>query len=327
MYPEYLKLSSRTYPSYKKVIAFLELFIPLPDTDSKTGIMKSKFITLIAVCCSILMGCGKADKIENPTDPGITDIEIPELPSDPQPGNTSFRHRIMLLQHTGAECPNCPQLMTSLKELAEDNAYNSLYNHVASHSYNKNDAAYSEAASKISTALGHYFWPDLTFNLTKENLDGKTDVSLIKSGIDKRIKAHADAGISAAVKKSGDTIGINVGIKAAKTNTYRVTAWLLEDGIENQQSGATASWMHTHNNALRKMAGTSLNMQIYGEKLGTVNAGETAEKSFAITLDKSWKAENCKVLILVNADDSNGKFDLANCAVCLIDSSIKYEYN
>ncbi len=291
------------------------------DIDFKIY-MKTNFITLLAICCAMVTGCGEGGKIETPTN-----LEIPELPSDPQAGNTSFKHRIMLLQHTGAECPNCPYLMTSLKEVAEDGAYNDLYNHVAAHSYNTNDDAYSEAASKISVALGHDFWPDLTFNLTKENLDGKTDAALIKSGIDKRVKDHADAGISAAVKKSGDKIGINVGIKAAKTNTYRVTAWLLEDGIENEQLGATADWMHTHNNALRAMAGTSLNLQIYGEKLGTINAGDTAEKSFTITLDKSWKAENCKVLILVNADDSNGKFDLANSAVCPIGSSIQYEYN
>ncbi len=287
--------------------------------------MKTKFITLLALCCAILMSCGEDGKIENPT--GSADIEIPALPSDPQAGNTSFRHRIMLLQHTGAECSNCPLMMTSLKTLAEDEAYNSLYNHVASHSYSTNDAAYSDAASKISRAFGHEFWPDLTFNLTKENLDGTTGIAAIKSGIDKRVKEHADAGISAAVKRQGNNLGINVEIKAAKTNTYRVTAWLLEDGIEAEQAGATADWMNIHNNALRTMAGPSLNMQIYGEKLGVVNAGETAGKTFTITLDKSWKAENCKVLILVNADDSNGKFNLANCAVCPIDNSIQYEYN
>ncbi len=270
----------------------------------------------------MLTGCGEDNKIEKPTD-----LDTPELPSDPLPESTSFRHRIMLLQHTGAECVNCPRMMTSLKGLAEDDAYNGLYTHVASHSYSTNDAAYSDAASKISRALGHGFWPDLTFNLTKENLDGNTDVSYIKAGIDKRIKEHADAGISAAVNKTGDKVRIKAEIKAAKTNTYRIAAWLLEDGIEAKQTGATEDWMNIHENALRTMAGTSLNMQIYGEKLGVVNAGETASKDFTITIGEGWKAENCKVLILVNADDSNGKFELANCAVCPIGGSIEYEYN
>ena len=40
--------------------------------------------------------------------------------ADPQEGSTSFQHRIMLLQHTGTYCPNCPTLMSSLKEVAEE---------------------------------------------------------------------------------------------------------------------------------------------------------------------------------------------------------------
>ncbi len=284
--------------------------------------MKIRFITLLAACCAMVMSCGEDSKIETPTD-----IEIPELPSDPQAGNTSFKHRIMLLQHTGAECLNCPRMMNSLKELSEDDAYNNLYNHVASHSYNTNDAAYTKAAKQVSEAFGHKFWPDLTFNMTKDNLDGNTKIDAIKAGIDKRTKEHADAGISAAVKRTGNNLGIKVGIKAAKTNTYRVTAWLLEDGIHAEQAGATAEWHNIHNNALRAMAGASLNMQIYGERLGTINEGETAEKTFTIAVEEGWKAENCKVLIIVNADDSNGKYDLANCSVCPIDDSIEYEYN
>ncbi len=285
--------------------------------------MKTKLITMLAVCCALLTGCGEGNKIEIPGDSAV-----PELPTDPQPGNTSFKHRIMLLQHTGAECPNCPYLMTSLKELAEDDAYSGLYNHVASHSYSTNDVAYSEAASKVSGAFGHKFWPDLTFNLTKENLDGKTDLSLIKSGIDKRVWEHAAVGITAATRMYyDDELGINVGIKAAEKNTYRIAVWLLEDGIEAEQKGATESWQNTHDNVLRTMAGTSLNLQIYGESLGLLNAGETAEKSFSIAFDESWKTGNCKVLILVNAENTDGKFDLANCAVCPVGGSIEYEYN
>ncbi len=277
---------------------------------------------MLALCCALLAGCGDDNKIETPAD-----AEIPELPSDPQAGNTSFKHRMLLLQHTGAECPNCPLLMASLKELSEDAAYNGLYNHVASHSYSTNDPGYTDAASKISRAFGHGYWPDLTFNLTKENLEGMTNIVALKSGIDKRVKEHADAGISAAVKQYGDNLGINVGIKVAKTNTYRIAVWLLEDGIEAEQKGAAAGWMHIHGNVLRTMAGTSLNKQIYGENLGVVKAGETSGQSFTVALDKTWKAENCKVLLIVNADDSDGRFDLANSAVCPVGSSIQYEYN
>lgn len=72
---------------------------------------------------------GNTDK---PDDPGNTDDpDDPEnqkpaveltLPADPKPASISFSHRILLVQHTGTYCPNCPRLMTSLKELALDEA-------------------------------------------------------------------------------------------------------------------------------------------------------------------------------------------------------------
>ena len=121
---------------------------------------------------------------------------------------------------------------------------------------------------------------------------------------------------------------VNTQIKAGAENSYRVAAWILEDDIKAQQSsnGALEEWMHTHENALRAFSGTSLNLGIYGEKLGTLKAGETAEKVLTIELEKDWKAENCKVFILVNSS-KDGKFDVANCTICPIGGSVTYQYN
>jgi hypothetical protein len=84
--------------------------------------------------------------------------------------------------------------------------------------------------------------------------------------------------------------------------------------------------MHTHENALRAFSGSSLNLGIYGEKLGTLKAGETAEKDLTIELQKDWKVENCKVFILVNSS-IDGKFDVANCTICPIGGNVAYQYN
>ena len=40
---------------------------------------------------------------------------IPELPVDPKPANTSFYHRILLIDHTGNTCGYCPNMMEALK--------------------------------------------------------------------------------------------------------------------------------------------------------------------------------------------------------------------
>ena len=122
---------------------------------------------LVAVGIAAMVSC--TEKQEEPDVP-TGDVTIPELPADPQPDNISFAHRIMLLQHTGTYCPNCPKLMESLKALSENQAYADKYQHVAAHSYNADgDPAYSQAAANLSQAFCSGYYPELTFNLTRRN--------------------------------------------------------------------------------------------------------------------------------------------------------------
>ena len=285
-----------------------------------------KILKLLAVVClATLVSC-----TEKPVEPDVPtgDVAIPELPADPQPGNTSFAHRIMLLQHTGTYCSNCPNLMTSLKALSELDGYVDKYQHVAAHSYNADgDPAYSQAAANLSQAFCSGYYPELTFNLTTRNTGTSLAVSTITDIIDELHKDNADVGIAAAAGLTGNALGVNVQIKAAKAGQYRIAVWVLEDGIRGKQEGASEDWMNTHSNAVRVMAGATLNMRIYGEKIGELQAGQTAEKSFTVALDESMKAENCKVLVVVNAAGSDGRYDLANCALCPIGGTVAYNYN
>ena len=247
---------------------------------------------------------------------------VPALPKDSEADATDFRHRMLLVQHTGNECPNCPRLMDVLRKLAGDEAYASKYLHVASHSYNDDDAAYSSAASTLSRALnlpGYYPW--LTFNLTTNEA---LDLAEIKAGIDEYHKDVADAGIQASAALVGNTVYANVELKAAVSSKYRVAVWLLEDNIHSMQSGATASWQNMHENCLRAMAGSTKNESIYGKPVGTVEAGESYDFISAIDMDPNWKAENCKLVIIAVA--GNGDYDLVNCTVCPVGGSVSYDY-
>lgn len=287
--------------------------------------MKQKFIAVLAASAAIMLSCSEKPESTLPKDQD--DVIIPELPADPQPENTSFSHRIMLVQHTGTYCPNCPTLMASLKALAEDEAYVSRYQHVAAHSYNESgDAAYSAAAANLSQAFCSGYYPELTFNLTDENTGTSLSVNTIKEHIDVLHKETADVGIAAAVEQTGSSLGVKVQIKSAEENQYRIAVWVLEDNIKSRQKGASEEWMNTHSNAIRAMAGQTINLRIYGEKAGVLKEGETAEKSFTIALEEGWNPENCKVLIIVNEAGSDGRYDLANCAICPIGDAITYNY-
>lgn len=283
-----------------------------------------KFFSVLASVAVLFMSCSeKSDVGQN----AGGDAVIPELPADPQPGSTDFSHRILLLQHTGTACPNCPQLMASLKTLTEDDSYTEKYQHVAAHSYNQSDPAYSKAAENLSQAFCSGFYPELTFNLTKENTGTSLAVDVIKSHIDNLHQDSADAGIAASVNQTGSNLGVNVQVKAARENKYRIAVWVLEDGIRARQDGAFEDWMNTHSNAVRVMAGSTLNLRIYGENVDVLKKGETAGKSFVIGLEDGWNAENCKVLVLLNAATDDGRYNLVNCAICPIGESVAYKYN
>ncbi|MBO5709137.1 MAG: Omp28-related outer membrane protein [Bacteroidales bacterium] len=247
---------------------------------------------------------------------------VPELPADQDAANTAFAHRMLLLQHTGSECPNCPALMDILKRLSENDAYKDLYYHVASHSYNESDAAYSSAAQTLSKAMnltGNY--PMVTYNLTTEN--GFFEEN-IKETLLSLSKESAEAGIAASSVVDGDKVRVNINIKSAVDSKYRVAVWVLEDNIHSPQSGATASWHNMHSNCLRYMYGDEKTECIYGKNLGLVKAGESKDIIAAFNLDQEWVKENCKLMII--AVSANDDYHLANCTNCPIEGTVSYDY-
>lgn len=247
---------------------------------------------------------------------------VPELPADKQKTNVSFDHRMLLVQHTGNECPNCPKLMDILKHIADDEDYASRYLHVASHSYNSTDAAYSSSAQTLSKTMNlTKNYPMVTYNLTTE--DGYFEED-IRENIMSLSKDKADAGIAASAAVVGENLLVNVSIKSAVESKYRIAVWVLEDNIHSPQSGATASWHNMHSNCLRLMYGSEKNEQIYGKHVGTLKEGESVDMIAAIEMDPDWIAENCKLLIL--AVSGNGDYELLNCTYCPVNGEVEYNY-
>lgn len=252
--------------------------------------------------------------------------KVPQLPADPQENGTAFRHRMLLVQHTGATCPNCPLMMTSLKSLSENEDYKDTYNLVASHSYydGLNDDAYSPAAKTLSATFGSGSYPELTFNLT--NTSTGHDYSEICSQVGSMAKDQADTGIALAVDTADGEVIARAEFKFSAGKTYRTGAWLLEDDIFARQSGASDSWQHYHNNALRAMSGEKQTESIYGASVGEMKPGQKMEKFFRFRLEENWKAENCKVIVFVTEADQEGNYDIANCVVCKVGETIGYDY-
>ena len=249
---------------------------------------------------------------------------IPALPEDAQPANTSFNHRILLVDHTGNTCGYCPKMMEALKTVSETGDYHSKYYEAMAHTYSTGDPAYSGAASVVSNHFGVNAYPTLTYNFYHGTTSSYNDAHIMGQ-IDALWKAEgADAGIAAAVTVASTSVIVNTEVKAAVANDYHITAWLLEDGIYAKQTNASAEWMSTHNNAIRQRV---VSDDITGVDLGAIAVGET--KSTALTLKivgNKWVRENFKVMLIVSAKNANGKFDVANVVVCPANDVVTYDY-
>jgi hypothetical protein len=134
----------------------------------------------------------------------------------------------------------------------------------------------------------------------------------------------ADAGIAAASTLASSSVIVNTEVKAAVANDYRITAWLLEDGIYAKQTNATEEWMNTHDNAIRQRVSSD---DISGVDLGTLATGEA--KSTALTLNivgNKWNRDNLKVMVIVSAKNAKGQFEVANVVICPMNDVVTYDY-
>ena len=253
---------------------------------------------------------------------------VPELPADAQPENTAFNHRVLLVDHTGTQCGYCPKMMAALKTVSETLDYHSKYYEAMSHTYNSSDPAYSSAAQGVSSHYGITGYPTLSYNF-RHNRSSSYDATDIMAQIDALWKADgAQAGIAAATNLAATKVIVNVSVKAAVEGEYAIAAWLLEDGIEGKQSGATEDWMSIHNNAIRQWAVSAENSNdISGIKLGTIAAGKSAEAVIELPISSNkWNRDNLKVMLIASTPNQNNKFDAVNVTICEINDVVTFDY-
>jgi thiol-disulfide isomerase/thioredoxin len=249
--------------------------------------------------------------------------EVPALPEDTDTANTSFKHRILLVDHTGNTCGYCPRMMKALKEIEESGDFDGKYYEAMSHSFANTDPAFSGAAASISSHYGLQGYPTLTYNFYHPT-SSSYNAEHIKGQINALWKESADAGIAASTNLATKSVVVNAEVKAAVDGEYSITAWLLEDGIYAKQTNATAEWMNTHNNAIRQAATTST---LTGYELGVLKVGETAEQILNLTIARdTWNRDNMKVMLIVSKKGDNKKFDVANVVICPINDSVTYDY-
>ena len=258
-----------------------------------------------------------------------------ELPLDPNPGSTSFARKVMLVQYTGTNCGYCPFMVDAIDAFPK--SMQGKYVLTAAHRFNSNDPAYLSAALEQTMAVSGY--PTLAVDMHSLN-SYYNYPALIRGTVQDAIdRESAKVGIAACATYSPESrmVSVKAEVKAAETNNYRIGAWLLEDGIygKQQNNGATGRDSYdTHDHCIRIADSRVTGTDYTGYYLGEIKAGEKKVYEFNpvnMTLDSSWKAENCHVVVFVTIEGAPSEYTLNNWYVnnvidCPLNGSVAYQY-
>ena len=261
--------------------------------------------------------------------------DVPNVPADPQPENFKFNHRSLVIDHTGVNCGYCPGMTDKLLSLAETE-WHQYYNEVTCHagSMAGGDPGNSAAANALNQFQSSMIdgYPNICINFytaTVGNYGWTTFLSYMGQALESYIKKDgADVGISLAVTGDEGCVYAAAQVKSGVAQEYKITAWLLESNIYSpNQSGATKDYHKIYNNALRNMSHQYSKTNVQGDSIGTLEAGQTYDCAFELPIiSTKWDYTNMSVLVVVSAKDANGRWEVANSAVCKINESKEFEY-
>ena len=246
----------------------------------------------------------------------IEDEVDPQLPDDPDADNLSFVHRSLLIDFTGAWCGNCPYVIAAIREIEADEEYSNKVVIAASHYGDK----MAISGNPLENMCGIKSWPSLNLDFTQAvpcNNGFTAAVKAIQTFVNRRQDEKAKAGIAVSVTNYGSKVSVLTSVKAGETKKYCIGAWLLEDGITEEQENFAAAELgtdfNTHQHVIRILDSRAGNSSSYiGNELGEIKSGEYAEKLFTWELNNSWKRDNCSIIVFVSTQKDNGAWYVTN---------------
>ncbi len=272
-----------------------------------------------------------SNTLKNPVTVTAVDFAIPTRPADPQPGSTSFKRRAMIMQFTGLGCGWCPFMIAALHDVLGEESYGSRAVLGAIHTYGSDPFAPDEP---LESAFGITGYPTVILDMARSlgvYQDPEMNNENLKKAIDASTSEPAKAGIAVRTAVDGNTLVARMTIKAAVNGSFRVGAWVLEDGLSGTQSNYgmpdNGYNFNIHNNVVRKADSRDNGSTSFaGHDMGQLNAGDTADYMFVITLDSSWKKDNCHLLFFVTALDGSSYTVTNAVATNSLSEAVSFEY-
>lgn len=239
--------------------------------------------------------------------------EEPTPPTPPTPGgegDTFVRHHVVM-DFTGAWCTNCPDGVNTLNNVIKTMQGEETIHVIALHD---NTGGGDPMATPLTNTIFDDFnlnaYPSFVINL-EEGGTLTSEWSKLRTYLREASK-ESDCGI--AITTDYDASSRNgsatVKVKTANGGNYRVSLFLLEDGVVSpQKHGSLTREDYIHNHVMRQMLSTTYQ----GDRLGELAAGQELSKSYNYSIGSDYAAENCTFCAL--AIDNETGF-VVNVAVC-----------
>ncbi|MBO7300147.1 MAG: Omp28-related outer membrane protein [Tidjanibacter sp.] len=233
-----------------------------------------------------------------------------------------FDRHICVMDFTGAWCSFCPDGYRTLMGVI-NNPYAGFKDIVTVLALHDDTGGKDPMALGVTNAihaafgLGSYpaFLTDLrSGGLLTEGLE-KIRESFYES-LDE-YPAQCDVKIVSSVE--GDIATVEVTLFAELAGDYRVSVWLVENGVVGPQNdGASVydSWNHEH------VARALLSDNWRGDALGTLAKEQEQTKNYTYTLGVNWKVADMSVVALAITPDGY----VNNVAECALGESVDYKY-
>ena len=271
------------------------------------------------VCCCIaavlmlLAACSNIDEAERliyvePAVPIDTTTVIGEADSLYDAPIAIVPRRVLIEDHTGQKCPNCPDAAEQIHEYQQ--AYGALIIPVAIHSQMQGIMEPEGLGNELGNTYYNHWKLEYKPAGLISRMDGGAGVVMDKTiwtlalqyiitmdtPLDVRVKAKQNA---------IDPTKADIDVKVINTRdgqpvSGRLQVWITEDGIIAPQDYLNGVHYdeYQHNHVLRAAVNGD-----WGEEVSVSNQNEQHEFHYTTTLKSTWKPENLDVVAFVYNDD------------------------
>lgn len=246
-------------------------------------------------------------------------------PVTPTPGEKSnYQRHVTVYEFTGVGCSMCPGGYNTLMRIMNMSRFRETVHLLAFHSNSQGeDPMHLDLTTQILQENGNMGLPSILIDMRDRG-----EVNAISSEIPTyfdaslaEMPAHCGVALESSYDAASRSGKLTVKVGINEPSTYRVTAFVVEDGVQYRQKESNGEYreVYNHRHVVRKMLSSAYTGDLLGKDLTT---GDERSLVFDYTLDEAWDETKIELYAVV-IDDKSGQ--IKNMAYVKAGESVDYD--